>query len=165
MKLITISGGYTAVVDDCDYDLLSLFTWSSIIRRDDGLKYAVTKMGKTRILMHRFLLRVFDPRFDVDHVNGDGLDNRKSNLRKCTRQQNLFNCRKKSKASSIYKGVTITKKGKIQASIRVDGRLLYLGYFKTEEAAAMAYNKEALLHRKEFAYLNNIKKYSTNTAA
>jgi len=104
--------------------------------------------------MHRLLLGTL-PGLEPDHINGDGCDNRRCNLRFCTHSQNIMNKRKRLGCSSIYKGVSWRKaRRKWAAYIRVDGRLKHLGYFGDESEAARAYDKEARKHFKEFAKPN-----------
>ena len=94
----------------------------------------------------------------VDHINGDRLDNRKENLRFCTLSQNSMNKRGRSSRTSKYKGVCYAKRrNKWQASIRVDGKERFLGYFNNEEDAAKAYDEAALKFYKEFAKINGVK--------
>jgi hypothetical protein len=90
----------------------------------------------------------------VDHINGNGLNNRRSNMRNCTRAQNSANRRPKRGAASPYKGVFPRPDGKFEASICHDGRKQYLGRFENEIEAARAYDKKAKELHGEFAYLN-----------
>jgi hypothetical protein len=98
------------------------------------------------------------PGFVVDHINGDPLDNRKSNLRVCTQAENLRNRRKRAKpTSSKFKGVsrhTISRQKPWLAKIKSDGKTIYLGTFETEEQAAEAYDRAALERFGTFAHLN-----------
>ena len=96
-------------------------------------------------------------RGDVDHWNGDGLDNRRRNLRAATPSQNQHNRRKRLGCSSRFKGVHWHKRhGKWAAKIRIDGRQLHLGYFPVERDAAAAYNLAANQEFGEFALTNEI---------
>ena len=94
----------------------------------------------------------------VDHINGNRLDNRASNLRVCTHSQNQRNqTDRRTYTSSIYKGVSWHKGTQKWASnINVDGKMEYLGIFEDERDAAIAYNNAATLHFKEFASLNEV---------
>lgn len=97
------------------------------------------------------------PNEQVDHINGDGLDNRKSNLRICNGSQNRCNKGKPKNNTSGYKGVTWhTPNKKWVAQIAVNGKHSYIGSFKTKEEAAKAYNKKAKELHGEFARLNNL---------
>jgi hypothetical protein len=106
--------------------------------------------------MHREILGVTDPQVKVDHRNGDGLDNRRANLRKCVNGENIANgAKRRDGHSSKYKGVCWHRRdGKFQASIRVHGRTIYLGMFTDEVQAAQAYDVAARAFFGEFAKCN-----------
>ena len=93
----------------------------------------------------------------IDHINGDLLDARKSNLRVCTSQQNAFNRKPNSNKKSKFKGVSL-KKGGVKkpwyGRITVNGKKIDLGYYATEKEAALAYDKAALEYFGEFAWRN-----------
>lgn len=120
-----------------------------------GRKYAVREEHGVSIRLHRYLLNA-PPSKDVDHVNGDGLDNRRRNLRKATAAQNARNARKRKNSTSRYKGVCadISSGSPWRARIRVDGRLIHLGRFKIEKQAARAYDDAARRLHGEFARIN-----------
>ena len=110
---------------------------------------------KVKIKMHREILK--PPRcLFVDHINHNGLDNRKANLRFATRTQNNWNrIHHKQNSSSRYKGVAWHKHTKMWAArIGVNGRRIALGYFDNQIDAAKAYDKAAKKHHGEFAVLN-----------
>ena len=92
----------------------------------------------------------------IDHINGDKLDNRRSNLRICTKQQNVCNNdTHKDVRKGKYKGYSLSR-GKYAARIKVKGKLIYLGGYDTEEAAALAYNAAAIKHFGEYAKINQV---------
>lgn len=105
--------------------------------------------------MHRRIIKAPDGLF-VDHINRNGLDNRKANLRIVTAQQNSWNSRMgTSRAKSKFKGVTWDgKKKKWRARIYIDNKLQSLGSFNDEKAAARAYDLAAEKYRGEYAFLN-----------
>src|SRR3954452_24002591 len=98
IRTISLTQGKETIVDDEDYDVLMLFKWSALEQGNGKIWYAVTNSSRTlpiprtMIAMHRFILGPF-PGKEIDHVNGDGLDNRKANLRRATRTQNTANGR------------------------------------------------------------------------
>ena len=95
--------------------------------------------------------------FVVDHINGNTLDNRRKNLRICTQSENLRNSKKHIKKSSEYKGVSFVKKvQKYRASIRIKGHNFFIGEYKEEKDAALAYNKTALEYFGDYASLNDV---------
>jgi len=105
--------------------------------------------------MHHDVMKV-PAGFVIDHINGNGLDNRKANLRQSTYAQNSWNRGKaRVKSSSKYKGVCQHKKDrKWQAQISAVGKRIYLGRFKNQKEAAKAYDKAAKKYHGEFANLN-----------
>lgn len=113
--------------------------------------------------MHRLIMGIEDKsKPEIDHINSDGLDNQRCNLRIATHSQNNMNRRKQYilkglRTSSIYKGV-IKKKGckRWYSRAILNGEIRYLGSFKTEEEAALAYNAFAEEHYSEFARLNEV---------
>ena len=162
MKEIKLTQGKVALVDDSNYDrLISMGKWYAQKSRN-GVFYVCKKVagsdGKFRFLsMHRFLAGINDWSVKVDHANGDGLDNRMSNIRLSTNSQNLMNRGKTSLNSSGYKGVTWSKKGKaFYASITHNKKTIHLGTFNDKVSAAIAYNAAAIQFHGEFAKLNQI---------
>lgn len=153
MKQIAITKGHLVVVDDEDFDYLSKFTWHY------STGYAARRShksegGKSRILlMHRQILG--EPVTHVDHINGNRLDNRRSNIRLATAQDNMRNKSKSKNTSSQYKGVSYNKNArKWQSYIMVDYKRIHLGLHEREEDAATTYNLSAHMRFGEFAKLN-----------
>lgn len=152
--------GFIAVVDDDDYERISKYKWSLSIRKTR--MYAMRSEGprgnNKKYYMHREIINI-EEGMDVDHINGNGLDNRKENLRVVSRQDNLRNMRNIRGGSSKYKGVYLYSerlRKPWMAMIRINKRGKYLGYYKTEEEAALAYNKAAIEHFGEMAKLNDV---------
>ena len=107
--------------------------------------------GKHKLL-HRILMNAPDGMF-VDHINGNKLDNRKTNLRICTQQENNMNRGKNKNNTSGFKGVTFHKQTqKLQALIRIDGKYKFLGLFEKAEDAYEAYKKAAVKLHGDFAH-------------
>ena len=166
MKIIKLSNGGEAFIDEEDYPDLINFTWRTLNLKKINLKYAVCykKIDKYKydqgLLMHRVImgLEKGDGK-QIDHINGDGLDNRKSNLRLCDYSQNQQN--RQSIANKLgFKGVTLHPKkkdaNKYSSKIRKSGKCYSLGYYETPQEAALAYNEKAKELFGEFAYLNII---------
>lgn len=160
MKQIRLTQGEFAIVDDEDFERLSKFKWH-ISKRGNKRKHwyaerLIREKGKNiRFNMHRVLLDVPNG-MEIDHRNGNGLDNRKCNLRICTRSQNQANSTAHG-GSSKYKGVCWHRRDKIWESyIQPNGKMIYLGSFDSEVEAARAYNKAAVEHFGEFANINLI---------
>lgn len=159
MKKIPLTQGKYALVDDADYECLKQFNWR--IRITGRQVYAIRDLpkhkGKRRTMpIQRFLLNAHPPLY-IDHINSDGLDNRRSNLRICTKQQNNMNQRPQVGKSSVYKGVTWRTRDKIWAAqIHINKKTIHLGHFKLETDAARAYNEAAKIYFGEFAKLNDL---------
>jgi hypothetical protein len=160
MKKIELTQGYYTIVDDEDFEMLNKLRWKVKIK-PSGKRYAEISRNGTTIRMHRFILNLkTNDKKIVDHINGDGLDNRRSNLRICTSFQNQHNRKINKNSTSGYKGVYF-EKGKWfskrwAAQISVNNKHIKLGYFETAEEAARAYNEAAIKYHGEFANINEI---------
>lgn len=153
MKKISLTQGKFAIVDDDDYEQLSRWKWYALKRRETF--YAVRKYKrKTMIFMHRQILQLTkgDSK-ETDHRNHCGLDNRKQNIRICSKSQNHQNQRPRKLGMSKYKGVVWHKK-KWQVQIGHRGKEIYLGRFDNEIEAAKAYDHKAKELFGEFVYTN-----------
>lgn len=147
---IPLSRGMYALVDKADAELVAPFRWFVTKRRANWYAYRQIPGGRMEG-MHQLLTGWAL----TDHINGDGLDNRRANLRQASHAQNSRNRRKESGTSSIYKGVTWNKKGRRwMARIRVASKFHHLGSFLVEADAARAYDAAAREHFGEFAALN-----------
>lgn len=157
---IALSQSACAIVDSDMREELGKYKW--YLAKDKCTSYAirsVTVRGKrTVISMHRQIMG--NPRGkEVDHINGNGLDNRESNLRVCSRSQNARNRSHNRNSFSQLRGVGWHKKSmKWQAYIKVDGKSIHLGLFETKNEAAKAFNVACKKHFKEFSRLNPVKK-------
>lgn len=158
---VPVADGYEAIVDTEDYDLVSQYKWHST---NTHVRYAQTRTSarggaKRRMLtMHRLILDA-PPHMDVDHINHDGLDNRKANLRLCTSSQNSANQRPRKGGTSQYKGVSIARADMARsrpwrATLGFQGKRIIIGQFATEHEAALAYDAKAREVFGEFARLN-----------
>lgn len=156
MKEIKLNKGQVAIVDDADYAFLSQYRWHAKQCRNTFYVQVRPRNGAT-MTMHRLLLGA--PKgMEVDHIDGNGLDNRRSNLRLCTHAENCRNRRFRTDGVSKYKGVFLNRyphtPNKWRASVFCDGKRYNVGSHPTEEAAALAYNKKAKEVFGEFARLN-----------
>lgn len=145
MKIILLTKGYSTVVDDFSYELVKQFNWHAnkvgrrvyarrTFRRPDGTKQ--------HVYLHQFLLPTVN---DVDHKDGDGLNNQSENLRDATRQENMqARLRKAQGTSSRFRGVCWHRlRRKWVANIMLNGKGRYLGLFIAEIDAARAYDRAA----------------------
>ena len=152
MKKINISNisnkDAYAIVDDCDYSKVQPFTW-----HQDKEGYIRAHMRGKIVSMHRFILQ---PPCDkvVDHKNMKRYDNRRSNLRVCTRAENLRNSSVSKNNKTGFKGVSKTEAGKFYAKITFNNKAISLGEHKTPIEAARAYDNAAKKYFGEFARLN-----------
>lgn len=148
-------GNHYVIIDESDYDHLKTFSWT--VYKDGKRLYVCTKMNGKKVKMHRYLLGLTDPNISADHINRNGMDNRRANLRPATKSQNGMNRERQLKKKYKYKGVYWHKnRNKYMASIIFEGKCYYLGYFKKAKDAAKAYNDAAQKYYKEFAVLNKI---------
>lgn len=151
MKRLRLGGkranGRYVIFDDQDYELVSQYSWSFSARG-----YAITSVFGKTTLMHRMIMSPPDGSV-IDHINNNGLDNRRSNIRICNYSQNLIRSKKRKNVSSAYKGVCFrpTAKHKIWRC-NVGGT--ELGSFNTEIEAAKAYDERVKTIYGEFALLN-----------
>jgi hypothetical protein len=161
MKEIPLTQGKVALVDDEDYEALSQYSWHASYDRTrkmdhQHLAQRSSKIaGKWRsVLMHREILQAL-PGVQVDHIDGNPLNNQRANLRLCSARENSHNRRLSARNTSGFKGVTYCKRTKAWlTSICADGRKKHLGYFEDKIEAAKAYDRAASELHGEFAYLN-----------
>ena len=154
-RIIPLTKGKVAIVDDEDFESLSPHLWYAVKSRNTWYaKRDVYMNGRCRTLpIHRAILDI-PVGFEVDHINGDGLDNRKVNLRVATHAQNMANSRHTmSKNHSGYRGV-YNKRGRWYAQITIRGHCFYLGIYQNPIDAAHAYDVAAFEHFGDFAILN-----------
>ena len=145
MKTIPLTQGKVAVIDDDDLELVSKYNWYYL---PNG--YAANKTKKT-IYMHRLIAGTPDD-METDHINGDKLDNRRCNLRICTKQDNMRNRDKQNNNTTGYKGVyKTTGSEKWRAQIVINRKAKHLGLFDTREEAAQAYREAEKKYFGEFS--------------
>lgn len=153
MKEIKLTQGKVALVDDEDFEYLNQYSWCF----EHG--YAARKNKDRTEYMHHLVLKKKEG-LHRDHVNRNGLDNRKHNLRYATASQNCCNRPAREGSRSKYKGVVYNNRPKRLkrwvAHIRFNKKAKTIGYYKTEEEAALAYNEHAKRLHKDFAVLNEV---------
>jgi hypothetical protein len=149
IRYIPLTRGLFAIVDAADYEWLSGFRWHATSGRK---MYACFARKDKVIYMHRLIMNPPEGKF-VDHVDGNSLNYRRSNLRICTKAQNAWN-RPALGGTSRFKGVHRDPSGKWKAGIRVGGQQTFIGLFDDEIEAAKAYDGMARKLFGDFAYLN-----------
>lgn len=154
MKLLkTTNTNEDILIDDDIFELVNKYTWTNNSRG-----YIVRYTGNSRkgkrqcIWLHRFIMAPKEGE-EIDHINHNKSDNRRCNLRICSRQMNSFNSIPRG-GNSKYKGVHLRKHGKYQARIMYNYKSIHLGYFNIEVSAARAYDAAARALFGKFAYTN-----------
>jgi hypothetical protein len=165
VKEIPLTKGYVTLVDDEDAEWMSEHCWQVSLHK--GVPYAgrpawdSTERRHKRCQLHRAILaRIHGADAIagkmVDHINRNPLDNRRENLRLCSRPQNQWNCGLSKRNTSGFKGLFYINRGikRWGAKIEFNGKKLYLGYYHTKEEAARVRDEAAKKHHGEFAVLN-----------
>ena len=156
MKQIKLTQGQFVLVNDEDYEELSKYNWWLHRGRNTSYARRHTEGNKT-IYMHREIMKPLNRKVLIDHINDNGLDNRKCNLRFCTAAQNIINSSGRKHRTSQYKGVSWCKNiKKWEAFVTKDYKKIGLGYFISEVDAAKARDVAVLELFGEFARLNNV---------
>lgn len=152
MQVIPLTHGKLAIIDDEDFEAVSKVPWCLSLQG-----YAVTRDGNTTMKMHHFIMGKREG-LEIDHINNDKIDNRRSNLRHVTHAQNCQNSAMRNDNTSGFRGVTYQMgRSAWKAQIYKDKKNHHLGLFPTKQEAALAYNKAAARLFGEFAKLNIIK--------
>lgn len=158
MKTIPLTKGLVALVDDGDYEKVSVLKWHA--HTLDRTAYAAHSFPdgtnrQKKVMLHRLLLNALPGEF-VDHIDGNGLNCQRANMRKCTLTENNRNRRVATKTKSGFKGVLETPYGRWRSVIYFDYKTVHLGTFSTAIEAAKAYNRAALKAWGAFARLNDV---------
>lgn len=151
MRLIPLTKGQVASVDDADFGELSRYSWFAWKGPTCRSWYAMGRVNGRHLYMHRFILKPPES-VHVDHVNNNGLDNRRSNLRLANKSLNAVNY-KRNRRVRPYRGVVRNGK-RWAASIMMDYKFFHLGQHDTPEQAAKAYDNAAKEFYGNFAVLN-----------
>lgn len=159
MKLIPLTKGYFAKVDDEDFERLSAYRWTALISKNSphcpyAISYGLRDDGTCgTIYMHKKVFNAGD-KVELDHIDRDSLNNQRENLRLASKVQNAQN-RRIRKHSTPYKGVHLRKSyRKYIAYIQINKKFKYLGVFTDAKEAARTYDREALAAFGEFALTN-----------
>jgi len=153
-KCKTSPKGFVTLVDDEDFEFLNQFNWTLTKHKRAKTPYVMRTENTKGILMHRQILKAEKDEM-IDHIDGNGLNNQKSNLRFCTQSQNNYNSNRKGKFG--YKGIYYKKThNRFIAVIYINKKPKVVGRCKTAMEAAIIYNQFALKYYGDFAKLNNI---------
>lgn len=158
MKRIKLTQNKYALVDDEDYEQINQYKWQiHYVGRNCYARGNLQKVNREwkKQYMHRLIMNCPEE-LQIDHINHNGIDNRKRNLRICTQSQNNRSQRSwQKKTSSKYKGVCWNNySGKWKTQIRLNNKEIHIGYYANEINAALAYDKKAEELFGKFAYLN-----------
>ncbi len=161
IRQIILTRNKIALVDISDYEYLNQYKWQCSLQGYATRTICINRQPKKRsarkaLLMHREIIKC-PIGMEIDHINGDKLDNRRCNLRICTRSQNQINNKKYQNCSSKYKGVSWHKTvNKWSSRIQYNSKCINIGVFTSEIDAALAYNAKATELFNDFAKLNII---------
>jgi len=161
MKTISLTQNKVALVDDADYNFLNCFKWyaKKMGHSYYAMRHSNIGNGKQKTeYMHRVILGFQpDDKRQTDHIDGNGLNNQRSNLRVCTVTQNQQYSRKQVTGKSRYKGVNWDCRDcRWKSQIQVNGQKIHLGLFLSEVKAAQVYDVAAIKHFGEFARTNKM---------
>ena len=158
-KLIHLTRGYVAVVDDDWYEMVSLVKWTAMVSPKGqvyAFRYPQTSRRRRCEFMHKVILGIREGQLG-DHTNGNTLDNRECNLRIATPEENSRNaCAKRSKAGKYRGAMWCKRSNRWLVRVPINGRIKQLGSYGTEEEAAARYNEFALAAYGEFARINKL---------
>lgn len=160
MKEIELTKGKSALVDDLDFEFINQWSWFAVkIRRTFYAARVVYYKSKYHsiVLMHRQILCLTDRKIFCDHIDHNGLNNQKNNLRRSNCSQNAANRSSVKNSTSKYLGVSKkTNSNYWRAKLQSNGKDVHIGCFADEKQAAIAYNIKAREIHGEFANLNVI---------
>ena len=145
------TNGFEVLIDSEDLETLSAYRWYATPLGRNQTRYARARINGERVWMHRFLMLAL-PSEEIDHINGNGLDNRKANLRRCSHKENCQNNHRRLSKYG-YRGIAFNGVN-YRAYIKVDGKNLHLGTAPTPEEAAKLYDSAAKNYFGVFANLN-----------
>lgn len=153
-RTLQLTRGLNTLIDEDDFEKVGRHKWHAgkSLLTNYARRFNIINGRRVLCILHRVITNVAPDAY-VDHKNGDGLDNRQSNLRACTHSENHRN-RRRSKGRSPFKGVHCRAEGKWRAYCCVDGKDIWLGQFASEIEAARAYDAAAHKHYGEFARTN-----------
>ncbi len=158
------NGRFTCKVDVDDVKMLDEYKWFAVKMNGKKIYAARRSAERKQILMHRQIMQVTDKGKCVDHINGDSMDNRKSNLRLCTQGENMRNYRNAWGKEGI-RGIRQTRTGKFRARIKLNRKHYEIGTFDTQHDASVAYAFASSLLHGEFGSLPGHEKFLTDNEA
>mgnify|MGYP001569182729 CR=1 FL=1 len=156
MKQIELTQNKYTLVDDEDFAYLNQWKWHFNKSRKNDVGRAARIVNRKMIYMSRLIMNPPKNK-QIDHIDGNSLNNQKENLRVCSNAENLRNRSKQRNNFSGFKGVSWDKsRNNWRVAIQINKKDMFLGRFKTKEKAALTYNKAAKKYFKMFARLNSV---------
>lgn len=146
--------GRVALFDEGDYETIAPYRWCASTTSTSTTFYAKARVTHPKVASHMHRVILCFPLLNVDHINQNGLDNRRCNLRLVTHQQNCLNIRMRANKTSQYRGVSKNRHNTWTVQFRNNIRRVNGGSYKTEVEAALAYDRIVREIRGEFAILN-----------
>lgn len=159
MTIQKVIKGKPVLFDSTDWALIDNYRLRINPKNGYVMSFRYEKGKSKTMYLSRIIMGVTDSKIEVDHINLDKLDNRRSNLRTASHLQNCHNRKRNPGGASNYKGVlTVNDRGckRIIARVTHNKKVYYLGSFETQELAAAAYNEAALKYHGEFANVNTL---------
>lgn len=154
MRYIKLTKGHRAKVDDKDFELLNKIQWSVTGKKGRNTLYATGRLEGKLVYMHRLIMKSPEGK-QVDHINSDGLDNRRDNLRIASHVQNCWHTQKQRNNTSGFKGVYWKKDlSKWGVKISHNNSVKNLGYYLDAKTAARVYDSAATKYHGKFAVTN-----------
>ena len=154
MKEIPLNRGFVALVDDEDYEMVARYKWSVLTTGPNRIAVQGVIDGK-HWQLHRYILKPESRSIQIDHINANALDSRRSNMRIATSRQNALNRRKISRpCTSIYRGVSLDRGRKWAVQMTIDNKPKNLGRFDCELEAARAFDDAVREHCGEWGRYN-----------
>jgi len=150
--LVRLTRGKSTLIDKKDLQLITGHNWRT--QSCGGRWYAAGSVGKEVVLLHRFITNAPSD-MEVDHIDGNGLNNTRANIRICTHAQNMANRKLSKNSRTGFNGVSVFGK-RYRAFIEVRGEKIYLGSFGNKIFAAKAYNRAAYKYFGQYATLNDV---------
>lgn len=155
---VKLSQNKIAIIDKSDFEKVGKYNWSALKYKNGyyaGRMFANGPKKRKMIYMHRFILDLTNKNDHTDHINMNGLDNRRTNLRVCNNTQNQYNVKLTLRNKSGYKGVSWNRNGqRWVVHINYKGNRVFIGYYDNIIDAAIAYDKAAFRYHGEFANTN-----------
>lgn len=163
MKVSLFNTNKFALVSEVDYNKISHIRWCLVMI--EGHEYAAANIGGKTVFMHRLIMGVNSSHVYIDHKNGNGLNNRRCNLRKCSNRHNQHNVRKKKTSKQKYKDIRQLSNGVWEVRMRLPDGRRFSKRMHNEASAVKLYNSLAVKYHGQFAFLQKPPKMNVTSGA